>query len=308
MSVTRLQEHTFLVDVSPGKLQNFIASYVLKAKQAAIVETGPTSSVPNLLSGLEKLNIKPEDVAYVAVTHIHLDHGGGAGTLLKNLTNAKVIVHPSAVPHLVNPEKLWKQSTEVLGKEITELYGAPEPILAERIIAAADGMTVDIGNNVKLRVVETLGHASHHQSYYDTLSGGIFPGDAAGIYLKDIDVVVPTIPPPFRLDASLASLEKLIGLNPKALYYTHFGMSVNAVEKLRAYANQLKLWVSIAEQGLRNKQGFEVIRNEILNSDESVRKAVKYVRAHPVLGGVVFDHSVQGALKYAEKYGNVYAK
>jgi len=308
MSVTRLQEHTFLVDVSPGKLQNFIASYVLKAKQAAIVETGPTSSVPNLLSGLEKLNIKPEDVAYVAVTHIHLDHGGGAGTLLKNLTNAKVIVHPSAVPHLVNPEKLWKQSTEVLGKEITELYGAPEPILVERIIAAADGMTVDIGNNVKLRVVETLGHASHHQSYYDTLSGGIFPGDAAGIYLKDIDVVVPTIPPPFRLDASLASLEKLIGLNPKALYYTHFGMSVNAVEKLRAYANQLKLWVSIAEQGLRNKQGFEVIRNKILNSDESVRKAVKYVRAHPVLGGVVFDHSVQGALKYAEKYGNVYAK
>jgi glyoxylase-like metal-dependent hydrolase (beta-lactamase superfamily II) len=188
------------------------------------------------------------------------------------------------------------------------LYRAPEPVPADRIIAATDGMTFDIGNDVKLRVVETLGHASHHQSYYEMLSNGIFPGDAAGIYLKDIDVVVPTIPPPFRLDASLTSLEKLIRLNPKALYYSHFGKATDAVEKLRAYANQLMLWVSIAEQGLKNKQSFETIRDKILESDESVRKATRYVKAHPVLGGVVFDHSVQGALKFVEKYGEVSPK
>ena len=308
MSVTRLEEHIFLIDVSPGRLANFIASYVLKGKQVAIVETGPTSSVPKLLSGLAKLNVKAEDVAYVAVTHIHLDHGGGVGTLMKNLPKAKVIVHPSAAQHLVNPEKLWQQSREVMGKNVTELYGAPEPVPSERIIAASDGMTLDIGNNVRVRVVETLGHASHHQSYYETFSGGIFPGDAAGIYLKEVNVVVPTIPPPFRLDASLASLEKLIALNPKALYYSHFGKAIGAVEKLRAYEDQLKLWVSIAEQGLRDKQGFEAIRDKILESDESVYKAVKYVKSHPVLGGVVFDHSVQGAMKFAEKYGNASAK
>jgi len=308
MSVTRLEDHIFLVDVSPGELHNFIASYVLKGKRVAIVETGPASSVPKLLSGLKKLNVSLEDVAYVAVTHIHLDHGGGVGTLVKNLPKAKVIVHRVAVPHLVNPEKLWQQSKEVLGKEITELYRDPEPVPPERIIAAMDGMTFDVGNDVRLRVVETLGHASHHQSYYETFSGGIFPGDAAGIYLKDIDVVVPTTPPPFRLDASLASLEKLIALNPTALYYSHFGKATGAVEKLRAYANQLKLWVSIADHGLRNKQSFEAIRDKILESDESVRKAVKYVKAHPVLGGVVFDHSVQGALKFAEKYGDVSPK
>jgi glyoxylase-like metal-dependent hydrolase (beta-lactamase superfamily II) len=307
MHVTRLEDHIFLVDVEPGGLENFIASYVLKGKQVAIVETGPTSSVPNLLSGLEKLDVRLEDVAYVAVTHIHLDHGGGVGTLLKNLPRARVIVHHVASPHLVNPQKLWQQSNEVLGKEVAELYEAPEPVPAERIIAATDGMTFDVGDNVKLRVVETLGHASHHQSYYEAFSGGIFPGDAAGIYLKDIDVVVPTIPPPFHLDASLASLDRLIGLNPKALYYSHFGRATNAVEKLRAYGNQLKLWVSIAEEGLRNKQGFEAIRGKILESDESVRKAVRLVKAHPVLGGVVLDHSVQGALKFVEKYGNAAA-
>jgi len=308
MNVTRLEDHIFLVDVSPGELHNFIASYVLKGKHVAIVETGPTSSVPKLLSSLKKLNVSSEDVAYVAVTHIHLDHGGGVGTLIKNLPKAKVIAHRAAAPNLVNPEKLWQQSTEVLGKEITELYRAPEPVPADRIIAATDGMTFDVGNDVRLRVVETLGHASHHQSYYETFSRGIFPGDAAGIYLKDIDVVVPTIPPPFRLDASLASLEKLIALNPTALYYSHFGKATGAVEKLQAYANQLKLWVSIAEQGLRNKQSFEAIRDKILESDESVRKAVKYVKANPVLAGVVFDHSVQGALKFVEKYGDISPK
>jgi glyoxylase-like metal-dependent hydrolase (beta-lactamase superfamily II) len=308
MNVTRLEDHLYLIDVSPGGLENFIASYVLKGKQVAIVETGPTSSVPNLLSGLRKLDVRLEDVAYVGVTHIHLDHGGGVGTLVKNLPKARVIVHQAAVPHLVNPEKLWQQSTEVLGNEVTELYRAPEPVPADRIIAATDGMTFDIGNDVKLRVVETLGHASHHQSYYEMFSNGIFPGDAAGIYLKDIDVVVPTIPPPFRLDASLASLEKLIRLNPKALYYSHFGKATDAVEKLRAYANQLMLWVSLAEQGLKNKQSFETIRDKILESDESVRKATKYVKAHPVLGGVVFDHSVQGALKFVEKYGEASLK
>jgi glyoxylase-like metal-dependent hydrolase (beta-lactamase superfamily II) len=308
MRVTRLGERIFLVDVEPEGLENFIATYVLKGKQVAIVETGPRSSVPNLLTGLERLGVRLENVAYVAVTHVHLDHGGGVGTLIQNLPKAKVIAHPAAAPHLVKPEKLWQQSSEVLGKEVAELYLAPEPVPPERIVAARDGMTFDMGNNVSLRVVETLGHASHHQSYYEAFSGGIFPGDAAGIYLKDADVVVPTIPPPFRLDASLASLEKLIGLNPKALYYTHFGKASGAVGKLRAYANQLKLWVSIAEEGLRNKQSFEAIREKILESDESVRKAMKYLKEQPVLGRVVFDHSVQGALNFVEKYGDAYAK
>jgi hypothetical protein len=99
-------------------------------------------------------------------------------------------------------------------------------------------------------------------------------------------------------------LEKLILLNPTALYYSHFGKATGAVEKLQTYANQLKLWVSISEQGLRNKQSFEAIRDKILDSDESVRKAVKYVKAHPILAGVVFDHSVQGALEFVEKYGD----
>lgn len=304
MHVTELTEHIYLIDVETGGLKNFIASYILKGKQVAIVETGPTSSVPNLLSALEQLDVKFEDIVYVAISHIHLDHGGGAGTLIKNLPNAKVVVHQRGAPHLVNPKKLWQQSKEVL-RSITELYGEPEPVPAERIVAATDSMILDVGNGVRLKVIETLGHASHHQSYYETLGGGIFPGDAAGIYMKEFDAVVPTTPAPFRLDSTLASLGKLISLKPKALYYSHFGEASNPVERLQAYAEQLKLWARIAMEGVERKQGLEAMRERILENDENIRRTAKALRAHPVLGETVLVNSVQGVIEYAEKHASL---
>jgi glyoxylase-like metal-dependent hydrolase (beta-lactamase superfamily II) len=303
MHVKKLEEHIHLIDVETAGFENFIASYVLKGKSVAIVETGPTSSVPNLLSGLEKVGVKPEDVAYVAVSHIHLDHGGGAGTLLKSLPNARVIVQQRGAPHLANPEKLWQQSREVLGK-IADLYGEPEPVPPERIIAAEDGMAFDLGKTVRLKVVETLGHASHHQSYYETLGCGLFPGDAAGIFLKEFDAVVPTTPAPFRLDTALASLDKLIGLKPRALYYSHFGEASNPVGKLQAYAEQLGLWAEIARQGIEEKRSLEEVRQKIVENDGQIRKAMRFIEAHPVLNETVLNNSVQGFMQFAEKYSS----
>jgi glyoxylase-like metal-dependent hydrolase (beta-lactamase superfamily II) len=172
-------------------------------------------------------------------------------------------------------------------------------------VPVADGMTFDLGNSVSFRVVETLGHASHHQSYYEPFAGKLFPGDAAGIYLRQLDVVVPTIPAPFRLDAALASLEKLVSLNPSALCYSHFGMATNTVERLKAYPQQLKLWVSVAEKGVRNNQTFEVIRDKIVETDSSISRALELMKAHPILGITVLNNSVWGAIKYAEKFCNV---
>ncbi len=302
MSVTKLGEHIYLVDVETAGIKNFIASYILKGKQIAIVETGPTSSIPNVLSGLKELNVKLEEVAYVAVSHIHLDHGGGVGTLMKHLPNAKVIVHQRGAPHVANPEKLWEQSREILGS-IAEMYGKPEPVPSEKIIAADDGMVFDVGNNVGLKVVETLGHASHHQSYYETFSGGIFPGDAAGIYLSEFDVIVPTTPSPFRLDIALDSLNKLISLKPKVLYYSHFGNAYNAVERLKIYAEQLKLWAKIAKRGMENKEGLESISGRIIEGDGALRKAAEYIRAHPIMGETVLKESVHGFMDFVENFG-----
>jgi len=301
MLISQIQKDIYLLDLETAEIKNFIASYILKGKQAIIVETGPTSSIPNLLLGLKELNIKPEEVAYVAVSHVHLDHGGGAGTLLKHLPKAKVVVHPRGAPHLANPQKLWQQSQQVLGK-ITEFYDKPEPVQKDRIIPAADGTVLDVGNGTKLKVVETLGHASHHLSYYEPLNSGLFPGDAAGIYLNEIDVIVPTTPSPLRLDIALASLDKMISLKPKFLYYSHFGKASNAVEKLEAYVQQMKLWAKIAKQGVQAKESLSNTAKKIAESDPAIQKAQQYIKNHPVLSETVLNESVQGFIDFIEKF------
>jgi len=296
----QIGENLFLIDLETGGFKNLIASYVLTGAQTIIVETGPTSSIPNLLSGLKEIDVKAEDVAYVALSHVHLDHGGGAGALLKSLPNAKVIVHPRGAPHLLNPEKLWLQSQKVLG-HVAETYGKPEPVPEDKIIAATEGMTFSVGDKARLKVVETLGHAAHNLSYLELLSGGVFTGDAAGIYLSEFDAVIPTTPPPFRLDIALASLNKLINLNPAFLYYSHFGKASDAVQRLKDYAFQLKLWASIAAEGVKTGQSTETIRNRILTEDKVMRKIGSYLKAHPIFMKTAVGNSVQGFIDFAAK-------
>jgi glyoxylase-like metal-dependent hydrolase (beta-lactamase superfamily II) len=302
MSVRKVDKHIYLIDAETAGMKNFIASYVIEGKQVAMVETGPTSSVGNLLKALEKLNVSLDTVKYVAVSHIHLDHAGGAGTLLKHLPNAQVIVHPRGALHLAHPEKLWEQSQKVLG-DIAKLYGAPEPVPENRIISAVDGTTFDLGNSVHLSVLETLGHASHHQSYYESSSQSVFPGDAAGIYLNEIDVIVPTTPPPLRLDIALAAIQKLKDLKPRSLLYSHFGKASDAAQKLSAYEEQLKLWARIAKKGLNNNDSLQTISKRIIEEDKALQKALRYVKVHPVLGETVLGNSVQGIVEFVQSYG-----
>jgi len=296
----KIGENLFLIDLETGGFKNLIASYVVKGAETIIVETGPSSSIANLLLGLKELGVKNEDVAYVAITHVHLDHGGGVGTLLSSLPNAKVIVHKNGAPHLVNPEKLWLQSQKVLGY-VAGIYGLPEPVQENRIIVAVDGATFEVGSGLGLKVVETLGHAAHHLSYWEPLNRGLFTGDVAGIYLGEFDVVVPTTPPPFRPDIALASLDKLIILNPAFLYYSHFGKGWNAVQRLKDYAEQIRLWASVAEESVRNGLSAEEIRNKILSEDKAMRKIAFYLKAHPEFMKTAVENSVQGFIDFARK-------
>lgn len=298
MHTKEIGKNLFLIDLETGGTPKIIASYVIKGDKTIIVETGPSSSIPNLLSGLKELNVKAEDVAYVAISHVHIDHGGGAGCLLKLLPNAKVIVHPRGVPHLINPERLWLQAKKVLGY-VADVFGEPVPVPEDRVIAAADGVTFEAGN-VKLKAVETLGHASHHLSYYEPANRGMFLGDAAGIYLSQFDAVVPTAPPPFRLDIALASLEKLIRLKPASLYFSHFGKASNAVNRLQDYAVQIQLWADIAREGVKNGDSLEEIRERILSEDKVMLKLAGHLKAHPIYVKTVLENSVQGFIKFAE--------
>lgn len=294
---TQIGENLFLIDLQTGGYPNLIASYVIRGEQTAVIETGPTSSIPNLLSGLRELNVKPEQIAYIAISHIHIDHGGGAGTLMKTLPNAIVIVHSRGAPHLRDPEKLWVSSQKTLGS-VADMFGKPEPVPEDRIIVAKDDMTFNLGKNLSLKVIEAPGHASHNLSYYEQCNNGLFPGDAAGAYIPEFDVVFPTTPPPFRPDIALVSLEKLIALNPNFLYYPHFGKASDAVRRLRDYQTQIKLWLKIVEEGVQRGDSVEAIRETIFREDQTIRKAVPHLKSNPVNRKALIENSVQGFIEF----------
>jgi len=296
----KLGDNLYLIDLKPAGFENFIASYVLRGQRAAIIETGPTVSVPNLLAGLEEIGVKNEEIQYVAVSHIHIDHAGGAGALLPHLPNAKLLVHERGAPHMVNPEKLWEQTKLVLG-EVAELYGEIPPVPESRIMTPVDGMTLNLGEHVGLKVLETGGHASHHMSFYTNATQGIFPGDAAGIYLSQLDVTIPTAPAPFHLEYALAAIDRLMLTEPKWLYYTHFGSADCPIERLNAYAGQLKLWARIILESMRNSEDAETMYEKILQRDPAMYVAADFIKNHFALRRGVIMQNIQGFAEYFKK-------
>ena len=299
MYTKKVGNKLFMVELGTGGFDNLICSYIIASEEPFLVESGPTSSVPRLLSGLKELKIDFEDIHYVALTHVHLDHGGGAGTLLKSLPNAKVIVHPRGLPHLANPERLWASSKFVLGF-ISDIFGKPESIPKERLIPMTEG-SFDLGYGGKLNVTETIGHASHNLSFLESFNDGIFPGDAAGTYLPEFDVIVPTTPPPFHLEVALMSLDKLIRLKPKALYFSHFGKASDAVQRLRDYKVQLKLWADIAEDGVNKNQSLEQIRDRIIREDTVMNRIIDFVKNHPIYSKTILENCVLGFIEYTRQ-------
>lgn len=298
MHTKAIGKNLYQVELDTGGIKQLICSYIIAGSKPMLVESGPTNSVPNLLSGIQELGIKPEAIKYVAVTHVHLDHGGGAGTLLKHLPNAKVLVHPRGMPHLVDPERLWPSSQAVLGF-VSEVFGKPEPVPKDRIIPLTEG-SFDLGEGGKLTVLETLGHASHNLSFHESFNNGVFPGDAAGTYLVAFDALIPTTPPPFFLDSALASLDKLIRLKPTALYFSHFGKATDAVRRLNEYKVQLQLWADIAEEGVDKGWSLEQVRDKIIAQDPVMGRIADYVKSHPIYSKTVLENCVLGFIEYAK--------
>src|SRR5699024_3313227 len=155
--------------------------YVLEEEELTLVETGPSPSVPYILKGLEELGYRPEAVRNVIVTHIHLDHAGGAGLLLQSCPEARVGVHPRGARHLADPSRLIQGARMVEGAQFASLSDPTVPIREERILVRQDQETLSIGPDRTLTFLDSPGHAKHHFSIYDPVSRGLFTGDTAGV-------------------------------------------------------------------------------------------------------------------------------
>lgn len=246
--------------------------------------------MPGLLAALDGAGVKPEAVDYIILTHIHIDHAGGTGTLLKSLPNAAVLAHSRAKSHLIDPTKLWEASQKTLG-DLALHYGQIGPVPAQGIMVAEEGMKIHLGQDMELEVILTPGHATHHLCLFNGASGLLFAGEAAGVCINGY--VRPATPASFDMDVTLASLDKLMALKLGSLCYGHFGCYGDGLKRLKSYRDKLLRWHEVVNSQVRKGTDpgeiLPILRG--LDGDlgylDKLDKA-EYEREHELIGNTIY--------------------
>jgi len=212
---------------------DFDAAYLLvHGGRAAFIDTGTAFAVPRLLAALDALGVERSAVDWVIPTHVHLDHAGGVGTLMRELPVARVLAHPRGARHMVDPSALWQGALAVYGEDdMQRSYGQVLGVPAERVDSSHDGMQLLLGGPAgrELLLIDTPGHAKHHHCIWDATSRGWFTGDTFGLSYREFDTargawIVPTSTPvQFEPEALQVSIKRLLAHDPACMYLTHFG-------------------------------------------------------------------------------------
>ncbi|WP_323190998.1 MBL fold metallo-hydrolase [Halostella sp. PRR32] len=247
----------YYVDTGMYDTAEYGSVYVLDAERPAIVDTGIGTNYERILAALDEAGIERDDLEVIAITHVHLDHAGGAGFIADACPNAEVYVHESGARHLADPSRLWKGTKSAVGDQI-EFYTEPEPVPDSRITELEDGDTIDLGDH-ELVVHHAPGHAPHQVVFEDPANDAVFTADAAGIWVPSISQITETSPPPqFDLEGTLADAEMLVAMDPETLLFAHFGPK-DADGVLAEYTDVLTDWVQAVER-----------KREELGDDEAV--------------------------------------
>ena len=250
-TATRLDDGVWLIDLGFQGHAGVVAAYLLAgAGELALIETGPTSTLAALVRGIAAAGFAPDDLTHLLVTHIHLDHAGAAGPLVRRWPKLTVRVHPVGAPHLIDPAKLVASAGRIYGDRMEALWGEVAPVPADRVVPVNDGETIAVAGRT-LRAIFTPGHASHHVAYWDEAAGGVFTGDVGGVRMPGTGYNCPPTPPPdLDFAAWSASIARLKALAARRLYLTHFGPFDDVTAHLDQLAPNLDEFRGLAEAAL----------------------------------------------------------
>ena len=233
---------------------HFDAAYlIVEEGRGAFIDCGTHHSVPLLLAAAQRAGLSPADIDLLIVTHVHLDHAGGAGLLMQQLPNATLVAHPRAAPHLIDPAKLIAGATAVYGEEeMQRSYGTLLPVPEARVRVVEDGETVMLAGRA-LECIDTPGHARHHHCIWDARSRSWFTGDTFGLSYRELDgpqgafILPTTTPVQFEPEALKASIARMVERAPEAMYLTHYGRVGDVPHLARSLYEQIDAMVAIAD-------------------------------------------------------------
>lgn len=233
-------EHDIHVIDTAFQRDHFDAAYLLVSNgRGAFIDCGTSHSLPHLLAAVEQAGLGVDAIDWLILTHVHLDHAGGAGALMQRLPNARLLVHPRGAPHMIDPARLVAGATAVYGEaEMVRSYGQIVPVASGRVVVAEDGHRLSLGGR-ELLCIDTPGHARHHLCVWDAANRSWFTGDTFGLSYRELDsaqgaFIIPTTSPvQFEPEALHASIRRLMAQAPDAMYLTHYGR-VRDAERLAA--------------------------------------------------------------------------
>ena len=300
VDIKETAENIYLIDNQLYSIPKLGSVYLINEEKKALIDTGPTTSVKAVLEGIREAGFRPEEIDYIIVTHIHLDHAGGAGVLLKEIPQAQVIVHRRGARHMVDPAKLVNSVIATQGKKAMEREGEVVPVAESRVTPVDGGYILELSERQTLKFIDAPGHAPHELCIYESQSGGLFLGDAIGMMVAGKEALLPVAPPPgFDAELYLNTLERLKELDAATLYFAHFGGSNEVEEIIQLAQDKVKAWGDIVAKAM-SEDGYAVatrkLKARICADLEPIRKSDE--TKYKFLLDTIVPLNVAGYMKY----------
>jgi glyoxylase-like metal-dependent hydrolase (beta-lactamase superfamily II) len=286
-----------------GRPRSIASTLIESAGTRALIDPGPESTLPTLHRQLESCGLGVQDLDALLLTHIHLDHAGATGSLVRENPRLAVYVHELGAPHMADPAKLLSSANRLYGEKMKKLFGEFLAVPRENLRTLQGGETLRIGERA-FQVLYTPGHASHHVTYWDAAEGIAFVGDTAGICVEGDSFILPAVPPPdINLELWNRSLDAIAALKPSRLFLTHFGFSSDPAAHIARYRERLEAWCALARKllcdGLEEPEATRIFVETI--SAEIRRTHSDADAAHYVFNGGL-ELSWLGLARYIRKH------